>query len=959
MRPRGVLTAVILTGSLSAAFAQTTGSIEGRVSDITGTPLEGAIVEATSPNLQGTRAARSDSDGFYRILAIPPGSYRVTAARMGFQSIEKTATVRLGSTATADLVLEPSASEHIVVSANAPLIDKTSSTTSMTYTSDVIAKLPVHRNYADIVRANPGSTLDIGVTQGRYVPLAISGATSAENLWVIDGVNTTEVYQGIQGKAIHNEFVQEVEVKTSGYQPEYGRALGGVINAITKSGGNAFHGDGFVYYDSSATAAKPQVEQGDHVVPGTRTVDSSELFDYGVGLGGYVLEDRLWFYGAYNRISSSSVVQDTGYLFPVDSASNFYTGKLTWNVTPEMSVVGTVFADPSRSTGLVGFGFFNDPLNPETWQSIRLQGGTDYGAWITRLFGSRAIATLQGSYHKDDNSLTAPDGIQYTDLTCSGGTPEHRCTPQANSIYGGYGNMTSGESSRVQFAATGTMYAGSHEIKAGGDYMDGRTNINVRTTGGQRVFIYNQWGQTYYEHRFSNYTGDLTVADPFRPTRAEVIDYSVYLQDSWRAASNLTINAGLRWDGEQTQNYADETVLRFSEWQPRVGVAWDPWNDGKTRVYASAGRYSYGLPTIAALETFGSFPYLIRTFNFDRVSLVQDPNVLNHEEAQVGPGSPFGTPVDTGVNGWSQNEVTAGIERAILPTLTVGLQGTYRSLTNVLETRCDFNSEAPEMQGSACALINPGSDGPMASGNVPVCNGFIESDAYECYPRGPATPEARRYYRAIGLLARQSIGTRLWIQASYVYSSLRGNFDGGVNEGVFQQTRSQTMPSADWDFDYPSMWRQAYGKLTLDRPNHFRLDGVWTTPWLLSVGLQVFAESGSPTNKMGFFNLNYGAGVFLEPRGSLERLPTLWGTNLTLGYPFTIGPVTVTAQAYLYNVFNEQIAVETDQVWTNQMPDDYPVSIYDPNQPQNNPNYGKVTARSAPRLFRAALKVSF
>ena len=103
----------------------------------------------------------------------------------------------------------------------------------------------------------------------------------------------------------------------------------------------------------------------------------------------------------------------------------------------------------------------------------------------------------------------------------------------------------------------------------------------------------------------------------------------------------------------------------------------------------------------------------------------------------------------------------------------------------------------------------------------------------------------------------------------------------------------------------------------------------------------------------------YRSDVFLVPRGSEGRLPTLWGTNLTLSYPFAIGPATVTLQAYLFNVFNKQIAISRDDAWSNQHPTGYPDSIFDPNQEQHNREYGKVTGRSDPRVFRAAVRVSF
>ena len=123
-------------------------------------------------------------------------------------------------------------------------------------------------------------------------------------------------------------------------------------------------------------------------------------------------------------------------------------------------------------------------------------------------------------------------------------------------------------------------------------------------------------------------------------------------------------------------------------------------------------------------------------------------------------------------------------------------------------------------------------------------------------------PPASRIYRGIELLARKTLGDRLWIQASYVYSSLRGNYDGGVNQGTY----GQTDPGINSDFDYPQLWHNAYGILALDRPNRFRLDGYWNTPWRLSVGLQAFAESGGSST--GLLQSVLRLRVFLVPRGS-------------------------------------------------------------------------------------------
>ncbi len=935
------------------------------VTDAVGFPFPGATVEATSPSLQGTRTATSGRDGAYRIPAAPPGEYRITASLAGFRSTQKTATVRLGATATADFVLEPAADEQVLVSGEAPLIDGTSTTAGTNYTSRIIGQIPVGRNYADIALANPGTGTDFGYTDGRYLPLTIYGATSSENQWMIDGVNTTDVRFGTQGKAMTNEFVQEIEVKTGGYSAEYGRATGGIINVVTKSGGNAFHGDAFAYYDSADTMAARQIEPHQQLLFATKVDDGTSL-DYGANLGGFLLKDALWFFASYDRATLDAHVSrlvprgnvPTDYLFPLEAEANLYSGKLTWNATPSTTIVGGAFGDPNSNSGLAGA----DPrrgltdlqpqnvlsTDPDTWYSYRRQGGTDYSLRATQLFGPDVVANLQGSYHESRSSLTASDEVRVTDLTCAGGTPAAPCRRPfpPNSVTGGYGFIIGGNNaytSRGQVNAAATFYKGAHEIDAGGDYMDGREELTSSYTGGQGVTIWSNYGQTYYQHAFYALPGDNNTPLESYTQRARVVDYSAYVQDSWKAASNLTVNLGLRWDGGQLLDFRGRPVFGTnSQWQPRIGVVWDPWRDGATKVYAFAGRFSYGMDTYSSAGLFNGGVARVSTYNFDPVSTVQDPSVIRHEHPDKIVFAQD-TPVDAGLRYPSQDEVLLGIERMIGPNLTVGLKGTYRRLNDVLTYRSDLDYTDPLTGYSSYAVVNPGSGERFARGDVPTCNG-LDDPYWACSPTGPAMPEASRIYRGIELVARQAIGRDLWIQGSYVHSSLRGNVESS---------------SFVADFDYPTLWQNnAYGNLPLDRPNRFRLDGYWVTPWKLSMGLQFFAESGAPLDKLVIVGFNAGLG-YLVPRGTAGRLPTLWEGNLQLSYPIEFGPVTATLQAYLFNMFNNQIPVLTDTIWSWDQPAGYPDTIFDPDRPQANPDYGTVLARSAPRLFRAAVRLSF
>ncbi len=158
----------------------TTGTISGTARDTARGPLPGVAVQISSPNLQGVRTATTEGDGRFRFPALPPGVYIVKASMPGFHDAEMEATVTLDATVTADFTLEPELQESVAVTGTTPLVDTTSTTTGTNYSSRVITHLPVARNYADIVRSNPGVLPDLGETQGRSLALSIYGSTSVD-----------------------------------------------------------------------------------------------------------------------------------------------------------------------------------------------------------------------------------------------------------------------------------------------------------------------------------------------------------------------------------------------------------------------------------------------------------------------------------------------------------------------------------------------------------------------------------------------------------------------------------------------------------------------------------------------------------------------------------------------------------------------------------------------------------
>ena len=961
------------------ASAQTTGSIVGRVVDSSGAPLPGVTVEASSASLQGVRARVTGAYGEYRFPALPPGEYRVRAVLEGFRPAEKSVRVGVGSAAAGDLTLSLATSETIKVSGEVPFVDTSSTSSATTYLAAIIRYLPCGRDYASVVKASPGVATDRGATQMRSLALAIRGATSAENLWNVDGVNTTDVQRGIQGKAVNSEFVEEVQVVSGGYQAEYGRSLGGIVNVVTKSGGNAFHGEGFVYYDSSATAARPVVRAEDQVAATMRLVDYTRR-DFGADLGGYLFKDRLWFFAAYDHVELPAQVSPsadspdgsvtTSTRFPLDATTNLYSGKLTWTVAAGTSVVASVVGDPTTNSGAgaadprLGYGSFvggsaSGPqpqpianLDPATWNTKLSVGGVDFGVRATQLFGSHDAAELQAGVHHDRFQLSAAEGVRVEDWTCARGTPDAPCSiPGApNSVSGGFGwifgPFQDTRSRRSELRADWTHYAGDHTLKMGGDYQRAASDVRSHFTGGQLVQIFNDQGFTYYGHAFfgRSLENPFSIA-PSTTVTTTIRDFGAYLEDSWKPSAGWTMNAALRWDREDILDPRFAAFIRTDKFQPRVGVVWDPAKNGRSKVFAFAGRFFWGLPSDVGARTFSELPFVFSA-NFSATDVAPDPGLFD----QVSP--PGREPTDPNLKAMYQDEASVGVERQFAGGLSVGLTATYRRLGNSIEDRCDLDPGNAATNYSTCGITNPGSNARIARGDIPGCNGLDAN--YLCFDTIPATPRAKRVYKGIELLARKSVGQRLWLQASYVYSSLRGNYDGAIN-----QSTGQTDPGINADFDYYLFDHNLEGRLFLDQPHRFRLDGYYATPLGIAVGLQAFAASGVPLDRLGYFNQFYGPSVHLVPRGSAGRMPTQWDANLSLAYPIAWGSATVTLQAYVFNLFNNQIPTYRRTDWSTSPPSDYPASLYDPNQEQTNPDYGKVVTRTDPRVFRGAVRISF
>lgn len=292
MRKALVLLALVLALAAPTALAGTTGALSGSVSDSKGAALPGVRVAIESPALiGGARTLTTGADGRFSFPAVAPGVYVVKAELQGFVAQEKSdVQVRLDRTTTLVVTMpEAKLSADVTVSAATPQVDATRVGAAENFTDSYIQKASVgsaNRSYDAVVSQAAG-------VSGSNV----LGSTSTENIYLIDGLTSNDAATGDVGTRLNFDVIQEISFQATGFEAEYGGATGGVVNLITKSGGNAFSGSFDVRYRDESFN-----ENGDHF---DRDNETSSFFAPAATVGGPLLKDRLWFFAAYERIDWS------------------------------------------------------------------------------------------------------------------------------------------------------------------------------------------------------------------------------------------------------------------------------------------------------------------------------------------------------------------------------------------------------------------------------------------------------------------------------------------------------------------------------------------------------------------------------------------------------------------------------------------------------------------------------
>jgi len=599
-----LLGVLLLVGSLAAQAP--TGKITGTVSDDQGASLPGVTVDANSSALIGTASTTTDINGVFRLFGLASGKYTIKFTLPGFNTVvRQDIIVRVEQTIRVDIEMTPGAiEEEITVIGQSPLVDVKSTTKGMTLTREMFEMLPKGRNFDTLVTAVPG------VNQEPYLGgLSVDGASGAENMYYIDGMDITNMDQGDRDQSAAFEFVDEIQIVASGYQAEFGGSMGGVINVITRAGGNEFHGELIGYYSGSrldsterdnlrldpldplkAEYVNYQTGDGLDAALGKDEVNRLEV---GFSLGGYIVKDRLWFFGSFLPVFRDTTRHVDWVPAGSAPASDHTRNQTYWN--GQVKLTAQPMKDLRLAASFVN-NFYKDrgtlPTRNGTGSPDRDYAGQgfdypNYSGTLTADYtvGSNLFLSLRGGYFFKDQKNQMPPSL---------GIPRWRFRKEApgyayvnNLMFpdippelqhgSNWSNISATElnqmnkniRNRMAINFDTTLYlnlAGEHAWKMGvqavrieEDIDNTAQNVYVMI-GWDRSIIYLDTGDTvrgtygYYSVRGGDAGPYGTFANP-NSTR-----WALYLQDSWTpsfANNKLTVNLGVRAEKEDIPSFSD------------------------------------------------------------------------------------------------------------------------------------------------------------------------------------------------------------------------------------------------------------------------------------------------------------------------------------------------------------------------------------------------------------------
>ena len=920
-------------------FAQNpTGTLSGHATDGKDA-LPGVTVTVTSPNMQGTRTTVTNTNGDYIFTFLPPGEYRVKFELQGFQTIDTTVKVNAAQTQRVDATMpQAKVAEEVTVTGTYETV-QSAGTAATTYEKSLINKLPVAKtiNQAALmtagVEANPGASNAV----------TVAGAVSYENLFMINGVAVMDNVRGTATALYIEDAVQETTTSVSDVSAEYGRFTGGVINMLTKSGGNEFHAS----YRDTMTNDKWSAKTPLATAQRLDKINNQHEFT----LGGFLLKDHIWFFGAFRQLNTDLSAQTyvTDMAYATGQKENRYEGKLTFALNPNHRIIGSYLKVDHSDFGYgfnpSGYAFFDLASVYERQLPQQLKAINYTGVLTDNFF-------VEGQY-SEKNFTFQNSGSRYTDL--QRGTPiADLWNFGADAFYNSpifCGACPQGSEKRDNkdylakaswFLSTGSL--GSHDVVVGYDqFQDMRTANNYQS--GSSWFLYadsevglpgtmpTQAGGTPYpifipdtgsSYVFAAPISQLTSGNDFKTE-------SVFLNDKWRLNNNFSFNVGVRYDKNHGINASGALTAKDSAVSPRLGVTFDPNGDGSLQFNASYAKYVAGIANTQGDATAAGGQPASLTYLYGTPASGIAPPAINTGagcNTVTGVGCETAQQAITDVfawfNGLTQADKNSLLVGAFIPGLNEEILGSIKS-PNVDEYSIGFSTRLGNAGNLRVDYVNRQYNDFYIFSTVYNPDGTPKyvSDAYgnnyDLSNLQNTSSVLKRKYNGLHVSASYRLSDAINLGGNYTWSTLKGNFNG-ENGG--------SGPVAGNSLQYPEYKAYAQynpsGYLSADQRHRLRLFGVWDifnakhnrlsfSVMETYLSAPNISEVGNISIRPYVTNPGYNSPpssetYYFAPRGNF-RLDNTTATDIAFTYAFVLPALGSDFQFYLEprlnNVLNE------------------------------------------------------
>lgn len=948
------------------------GTISGRVGSADGLPVPGVTVTAASDSLQGTRAVVTTEYGDFIIPLLPPGNYSISFELSGFQRLTRTVGVAGTQTIPMNVTLAVAGVvENVTVVANAEPFAQTAQVATK-FRQDLMSSLPSNRTLEAAVLMAPA----VHAT-GPSGNFSISGATSFENLFAINGVAVMDNVRGTPFPTFIEDAIQETTIATSGVSAEYGRFTGGVVNVITKSGGNLFGGSFRQSFNNDNWRAKTPFAGDtklDKVIP-----------TYEYTFGGPAMKDRLWFFtaGRFQTADSSRTTAATNIPYVRTNDEKRYEASGTYSPRPNHSVKGSFIGIKQVLKNFTSFNVMDLQSLADQHQDNALTSLHYTGILSAKLF-------VEGQYSRRDTNL-APAGAGTSDLIngtllidnsrkfrywsptfCGFCEPEHRDNNDVV-IKGSYFLSTSKQ--------------GAHSLVFGYDRYQDLRQANTHQSGSDYRILGTSsvvQGNTINPVFLGNGTTEIwNTPILLRSEGTNLVTHSLFANDEWRYSGRLTFNLGLRWDRNQGEDAANQLVSDDSKLTPRLAVVWDPSGDGRWTASASFAQY------VAAL-------------NSSVAELSPAGNISINVWSYTGPSINGDVPADQAVRqmfDWlSPNGVRRAPDLVQLPGVNTRVNPPLKS-PHVDEYSFGMSRQFPH--GSLRVDFVHRNFNDFYAARLDMATGRVQDDQGKTFDLGlqENTNVVDRNYKGLAFQGTYRLGSAVDLGGNYTLSRAWGNFEAET---------ANTGPITSSLVSYPEFkqasWNSPEGDLTIDQRHRARIWGSYQVPLAsragsMNVSVLQQLNSGVPYSAVGAVSpipyvINPGyltpplaVDYYFSKRGAF-RTDASYRTDLAVNYVYRLPSRGRSAELFFHgevlNIFNKfQLCGCGDTVFNNggktnlatintgiSSPGASGMLPFDPftQTPAEGVNWAKrsnfgtavnALAYTTPRLFRFSLGVRF